>query len=260
MNWKHGVVACLAIALMGLAWPLTAQEAATKPAGPASASAPPKVTIEELTQKLWTKQRTEAALKDIEKQKADGVLSEKSYTARKKMLEGRVAGSFKPTMLSAEDPPINFIQNNGFEEINPNTQKEHSRWLWWAGWNYGGNYENSWDEKDFHGGKRSAKIACVGQTGRIGVFTPKIPAVPGVQEYRLTFWAKGEGENMLFVNFEGNAVGNLQQKLPGEWKQYTLVGKPGEKGPDFMVFFYSTGAGTIWLDDVDLVPVGGSLD
>ena len=45
-----------------------------------------------------------------------------------------------------------------------------------------------------------------------------------------------------------------------QWKQYTLAGTPTPGKETYMVYFYSIGGGTIWLDDVKLVPVGGQTD
>ena len=56
------------------------------------------------------------------------------------------------------------------------------------------------------------------------------------------------------------ATGTLRQKIADEWKEYTLAGQPAAGKPQFTVYFYCTGAGTIWLDDVSLVPVGGTLE
>ena len=109
-------------------------------------------------------------------------------------------------------------------------------------------------------GEFSARITCTGSVGRIGISTPPLPAVPGATAYKLTFWARGEGENMLFVNFEEGAGGALREKIGGAWKQYTAAGEPVAGKKTYQVYFYSIGAGTIWLDDVELVPVGGTLD
>ena len=68
-------------------------------------------TKEQLTAKLWPTERIEAALAAVEKQKAAGLLSGAAYARRKTMLQNRLAGRFKPTMLSVTNPPINFIQN-----------------------------------------------------------------------------------------------------------------------------------------------------
>lgn len=226
------------------------------------ASAGEKADKDALTRELWPKERIEAALKAVEKQKADGLLSEPAYEKRKKMLEARLAGKYESASLAVTDPPLNFIQNGGFEQVNKNSARDRSRWLWWGGWSWGGDYENMWEEKpeNVHSGKYSARIRCVGKKGRIGIMTPKLPAVPGATEYKLTFWAKGEGDNMLFVNFEAGATGTLRQKIPPEWKEYTVLGKPEKDAKTFGVYFYHIGEGTIWLDDVSLVPVGGKLE
>ena len=215
-----------------------------------------------LTKELWPKERVEAALKAVEKQKADGLLGDAAYEKRKKMLEARLAGTYESKSLSVTDPPLNFIQNGGFEQVNRNSAKDRSRWLWWGGWSWGGDYENLWEEKpeSVHGGKFSARIRCTGKKGRIGLMTPKLPAVPGATEYRLTFWAKGEGDNLLFVNFESGATGQLRQKFGPEWKEYTAIGKPEKGAKTFNVYLYHIGEGTIWLDDMSLVPVGGKLE
>ena len=215
-----------------------------------------------LTKQLWPPERVQAALKAVEKQRQDGLLSDAAYQKRRKALEERLAGKYEPKSLSVTDPPTNLIQNGGFEQVNRNSAKDRSRWLWWGGWSWGGNYENSWEERPefVHSGKFSARIQCVGKQGRIGIMTPKLPTVPGATEYKLTFWAKGEGDNLLFVNFESGAQGELRQKFGPEWKEYTAVGKPEAGSPTFNVFLYAIGEGTLWLDDVSLVPVGGKLE
>ena len=123
------------------------------------------------------------------------------------MLRDRQSGAYVSQSLSVTDPPLNFIQNGGFEKVNRNSDKNRSRWLWWGGWSWGGDYENMWEDRPafVHSGQFSARIRCTGATGRIGISTPPLPAIPGATEYKLTFWAKGEGDNMLFVNFEQGA-------------------------------------------------------
>ena len=233
-------------------------------AGTALAADPPATNLskEDLTRSLWPRKRIEQAIQEVERQKADGLLSEAACVKRKQMLAERRAGTYQPESLSATDPPLNFIQNAGFEQTNPNSARNRSRWLWWTGWSWGGDYENMWEDKPefVHSGKLSARIRCTGATGRIGINTPPLPAVPGGAEYRLTFWARGEGENLLFINFEEGATGAIREKVPGQWKQFTLLGKPVRNKQTFHVYFYSIGAGTIWVDDVALVPVGGRLD
>lgn len=215
-----------------------------------------------LSQKLWPQGRIQEAMQAIEEQHKSGLLSDASYGRKMAMLKNRQGGTYVSQSLSVADPPLNFIQNGGFEKVNRNSDKNRSRWLWWGGWSWGGDYENRWEDRPafVHSGQFSARIQCTGTIGRIGISTPPLPAIPGATDYQLTFWAKGEGDNMLFVNFEQGAGGALREKIGDSWKQYTVLGKPVESKKTYQVYFYSIGGGTIWLDDVELAPVGGKFD
>ena len=219
-------------------------------------------TKEELTEKLWPRDRVLGALEEITKLKVNGMMTESHYRRKKKMLEARLAGVFSPTMLSATNPPLNFIQNAGFEDINKNSQPNRSRWLWWGGWSWGGDYENRWEDRPQYvrSGKYSARIKCLGKKGRIGISTPKLPVVPGATEYEFSIWAKGQGDNELFLNFESGARGSLRGRIGPRWKHVSLKGtlQPGADG--YTVYVYVIGEGVIWLDDAKLTPIGGILD
>ena len=106
-----------------------------------------------------------------------------------------------------------------------------------------------------HSGKRSARIACTGEKGRIGIITSYVPVVENAKAYTFTVWAKGEGENELFVNFEDGARGELRKRIGPDWEKVTVTGTPKPDGKRFRVFLYATGRGTIWLDDASLEPV-----
>ena len=212
---------------------------------------------------LWTRERIDAALQALDQMKANGLITERQLQRKRTMLEERRAGRFKSTALSETDPAeFNFLQNAGFEEVNQNSARNRSRWLWWGGWSWGGDYENFWEtRKEYvHSGGYSAGIRCTGKPGRIGLNTPKLPLVPGVQEYEFTVWAKGEGENQLFLNFEAGALGTLRKKIGSEWEQVRLKGVAEAGAKDFIFYIYVTGEGTIWLDDARLVPLGELKD
>lgn len=212
---------------------------------------------------LWPPERIAQALQSLERMKADGLITEAQYRKKRAMLEQRRARTFKPTALSNTNPvETNFLQNGGFEEINRNSAPNRSRWLWWNGWDWGGDYENFWatEKENVHSGSYSAGIRCTGNPGRIGIFTPKLPIVPGATEYVFSVWVKGEGDNQLFLNFESGVTGTLRQKVGPEWTQITLKGAPEAGAKDFHLFIYVTGGGTIYLDDAKLVPFGGRMD
>ena len=221
------------------------------------------VAAGEKAPELWSAGRISAAEQALDKMKADGLISERQFQQKRAALADRRAGRFKSTALSNADPAeVNFIQNGGFEEINKNSDRNRSRWLWWGGWSWGGDYENFWETRKEYvrSGTYSAGIHCAGKPGRIGINTPKLPIVPGVKECEFTVWAKGEGENELFLNFESGATGTLRKKIGPEWEQVRLKGvaEPGAK--DFSFYIYVTGQGTIWLDDAKLVPLGELKD
>ena len=217
---------------------------------------------DELRGRLWPRDRIEAALKDLDRQKADGLVSPKMYERKRQMLEGRLAGSYEGEMLATTNPPLNFIQNAGFEEVNRNSARNRSRWIWWGGWSWGGDYENRWEDRPEHvrSGAFSARMACTGARGRIGISTPKLPLVEGAGAYEFSVWAKGTADNQLFINFEDGAKGTWRDTVPAEWTEIKVRGAPESGARDFMVYIYVTGEGTIWLDDAKLVPVGAKLE
>jgi hypothetical protein len=211
----------------------------------------------------WPPERVTSALQSLEKMKADGLISEPQYQRKRTMLEGRRTGQFKSTALSHSNPAeLNFIQNGGFEEINKNSARNRSRWLWWGGWSWGGDYENFWESRPelVHSGRYSAGVRCTGKPGRIGINTPKLPIVPGVKEYLFTVWAKGEGDNQMFLNFESGATGTLRKQIGADWEPVSLKGAAESGAKDFSFYIYVTGQGTLWFDDAKLVPLGEMKD
>ena len=211
----------------------------------------------------WPAGRIDAAVHALERMKADGLITDRQLERKRAMLEERREGRFQSTALSRTDPvEFNLLQNGGFEEINRNSERNRSRWLWWGGWSWGGDYENFWETRKEYvrSGTFSAGIRCTGKPGRIGISTPRLPIVPGVEEYDFSVWARGEGGNELFLNFESGATGTLRKRIGPEWEQVRLKGaaEPGAK--DFSFYIYVTGQGTIWLDDARLAPLGERKD
>lgn len=218
---------------------------------------------DDIIKRLWPKARVEAALKDVEKQKADGLITPKMYDRKKKMLQERLAGTFNDDVLSTTNPPPNLLQNAGFEDFNPNTRRNMSRWDMWGGWAWPENADYQNDKEDrpdyVHEGKLSARFKCTGAPARTGI-NQSIPTIAGATEYTLTFWARGEGENQLQVAFESGARGTFTGKIDAEWKPITVTGQADPNAKKFTLYFYSRGAGTVWVDDAKLLPVGVKLE
>jgi len=213
---------------------------------------------ERASQNEWSPERITASLKAVEKLHSQGLMSDAHYRRKEAMFEARRRGTFKSTALATrETGEVNLIQNGGFEEINRNTAPNRSRWLWWSGWSWGGDYQNFWaTAPNVRSGKYAAGIRCKGNPGRIGIFTPPIPILEGTNEYQFSVWGKGEGDNQLFINFEGGCRGSLRQKVPSEWTELKVTGRAEAKAKEFGVYIYATGGGTIYLDDARLVPAG----
>jgi hypothetical protein len=212
-------------------------------------------TRAELTAELWPRERVERALAALDEQRTAGLISEVGYERRRSMLRARLEGTFTPTMLAIESP-LDLIQNGGFESIDRNTRPNRSRWHWWQGWLWEGEYEMRWEDRGRHvrSGRHSARIASTGLRGRIAVFTPVLPAIGDTRRYRFSVWAKGSGENELFVAFDAGASGSVRKRVGGEWELIDVRGRLGPGAPGFRVYLNSTGTGTIWLDDATLAP------
>ena len=220
-------------------------------------------TREELTRKLWPREHIRKVLKDVEKQKTDGLITEKMYQRKKRMLTQRLAGTFQPTALSATDPPLNLLRNASFEEFNPNTRRNMSRWEWWGGWAWPKTaaYRNDKESRPEYvkGGKLSARFACTGKPARTGI-QQGVPTIEGATGYELTIWAKGEGNNMLHIAFEAGARGNFREQIGPEWQKITVTGTPQADAKKFTLWIYARGGGTLWLDEARMLPLGVKLE
>jgi len=199
-----------------------------------------------------TKSEIRKQMEGVKKAYQRGLMTEERYKQKLAYLEEalKTAPEGEPPVKD-ENVRINMIQNGSFEDFNPNTGKWRSRWMWWNGWKWGGDYVNNkaGDAKD---GKLCAEIKCTGRKGRIGLFTPEFPILKKDAEYELTLWIKGTPGNRLNVAFEGDARGNGAFTGGPEWKKVTVIGKAKPKGTKFRVYFYMVGTGTLWIDDVQM--------
>jgi hypothetical protein len=216
-------------------------------------------TKRELTKILWPQARIAKAMKDVEKQKTDGLISEKRLQEKVAMLKARRAGTFIPTMLSDTNPPLNLLRNAGFEEFNRNTRKNMSRWEWWGGWAWPETapYLNDRETRPEYvkQGKLSARFQCTGKPARTGV-SQGIPIVQGATGYEMTIWARGEGDNRLHIAFEAGAKGSFSRKIGPKWEKITITGVPEKGATKFTLWIYARGGGTIWLDQARMLPLG----
>jgi len=155
------------------------------------------------------------------------------------------------------------VQNASFEDYNPNTRRNMSRWDWWGGWAWPttAEYENYWEDRPEYvkAGKYSARFKCTGKPARTGI-NQGVPTIEGATGYELTIWAKGEGNNMLHVAFESGARGSFMEKIGPEWRKITVTGKPDAGAKKFNLYIYARGGGTLWIDDARLLPLGVKIE
>lgn len=200
-----------------------------------------------------TKTEVRKQMEGVKQAYQRGLMSEERYKQKMAMLEEKLktAPDVEPPVVET-DEPVNLIQNGSFEDFNPNSEPNRSRWLWWGGWSWGGDYENN-KAGEAEDGKLCAQIKCTGQAGRIGLMTPDIPVLKKQADYELTLWIKGTPGNRLNVAFESGAGGNGAFTGGDKWEKVTVKGKADAGADKFRIYFYVVGTGTIWLDNVQLM-------
>jgi len=130
-----------------------------------------------------------------------------------------------------------------------------------ADWAFGG----KWDKGDYsvavsndaHSGKQSCQITCV-KKGRGGIACSPVKAKPG-EGIMVSFWMKAQDATggRIFLNFEGSPGDGWTSKdlKTGtfDWTRFShrAVVPEAKSGGEqtIVVFVYSTGAGSVWIDD-----------
>jgi alpha-N-arabinofuranosidase len=100
---------------------------------------------------------------------------------------------------------------------------------------------------------------------RHGLFQPRVPVRPGI-EYRGSLWIKTDSfDGQVRVGLEADrSAGPVYNEIAiadvaQDWKRYTFTLKPSAGDPlaRFVILF--TGKGTVWIDQVSLLP-GDAID
>jgi hypothetical protein len=193
-----------------------------------------------------------------------------------------VAGS---TVIGADgEPQANLIANPSFE-VRSGPRKTYPEEPWgygyldtlarspFADWGYSGFFEGGdYDIKlgEGHSGKLSARLVCR-KRGRGGICTAEIRVKPGEQLRFRGYFKAVHAHGPCFVNFEGDpgdgwARIELPRQADYDWTEVTglVTVKPPRRGreldPDgkvrIHVFIYTKAFGELWIDDVNLTPVG----
>ena len=148
----------------------------------------------------------------------------------------------------------------------------------WRMWGTGGGFSRkvdgpvllSYDDKEFHGGKKSLKTTDKWNNRRPYVIQFIQVKDMGKAPYILSFWAKGadgaKGRGIIMMEGGGKYRGAISEILNvgKDWKKYTIVIKKLATGTEKIGVAFAattldkTETGTLWVDDVVLESASAS--
>lgn len=158
-------------------------------------------------------------------------------------------------LLPKERPPAvlevpgNLIENASFE-------LGMEQWGSWGQWD-GGKYTfGSGSGPDAHSGGSSASIICQ-KPGRGGIYT-KPMRLPAPGTYQVVVYLKGrDGARFRTSAANGQLVGAREFEVPDRWTEIEYKVEVEDPSNDFRLYIYNVGAGTLYVDDVVLLPLDG---
>ena len=102
-----------------------------------------------------------------------------------------------------------------------------------------------WAEQG-HWGKRSAIIECGGE--RWDRWETKLKGVKPNTDYRLSFWAKARGEQLLSVEVFDQKI---EMPLAGKWMKFgRLINSKNSQGECALIIMTKGKRGNVWVDDI----------
>lgn len=139
--------------------------------------------------------------------------------------------------------------------INGDFETGLTGWRTWGEWD-GGRYEfGSGAGEDAHSGAASAAVICT-RVGRGGLFTGPI-TIPATATWRLSFRVKATlGGRIRYGWVTSDAGSDLQEAQAGRTWQRVQLELPLDKGAQGQVHLQSLAPGTVFFDEVRLVPGG----
>lgn len=150
--------------------------------------------------------------------------------------------------------PGNMFANGGFE-IGMHL------WNSWGSWDDGQYWFSSATGAEARSG--AAAMAIISKkVGRGGIFSEPINMRPGT--YELRYFAKAKGNDVqMFWGFDGDDKHSLDQiscdrfAVKEDWQQHHRTIRVSRDARSMRLYFFSTGGGTLLLDDISLVPADG---
>jgi hypothetical protein len=130
----------------------------------------------------------------------------------------------------------------------------------WAKNCYGSNTVAFAEEShDIHGGKSAQRVTCSAFVIGGVQFHSSGVAVEKGKPYTLRFWMKGDVNVPVTVVIRKRGEPytrylTRQVRVKREWTPYLIMGEASGSDPACAVFFMFAGTGTVWVDDVSLMP------
>ncbi len=115
------------------------------------------------------------------------------------------------------------------------------------------------DNRDVHEGKSAQRITCSAfVTGGVQFHSSGLAVEKG-KPYTLRLWLKGDLKTPVSIvirKLREPYTGYLRRsvRLRGEWTPYLLMGEADGSDPDCAVFIMFAGTGTVWVDNMSLMP------
>ena len=152
-------------------------------------------------------------------------------------------------------PPPLEVPGNLIE--NPSFELGLERWGSWGQWD-GGRYTfGSGSGPDAHSGGASAAIISQ-QPGRGGIYTEPM-RLPAAGTYRVTLYVKGkDGARFRTSAANGRLIGAKEFEVPERWTKVEYQVEVEDPAKDFRLYVFNVGTGTLYVDDVALLPPEGA--
>jgi uncharacterized protein (TIGR03437 family) len=120
----------------------------------------------------------------------------------------------------------------------------------------------SQDTSNPHGGTSSQKVAVASPGSGAVQLVQNVTVIPG-QNYTFSAWVRGDSGMKIDLLIRQQSLpytaysGYVPFTLTSDWRQVSVTGTVGDTG-DVLLMFYSSSAGTFWVDDVTFTNASGA--
>lgn len=115
------------------------------------------------------------------------------------------------------------------------------------------------ETRDVHGGRSAQRVTCTKfATGGVQFHSGDVAVEKG-KPYTVRLWMKGDVHSPIYIGirkYNEPYTGYLKRhaRVKDEWRPYILAGEASDTDPRCAIFIMFAGTGTLWVDDVTLLP------